>query len=84
MIEEQECNGCRATGVALTEYRKQWPFRTEETKLLCDLCASTMVGKLNDFSHLRENPDLVEIQRQINYVGNEILKAISRLSAERG
>lgn len=82
-MDERECDGCGSTTAALTEYRKEWPLRSEEMKPLCDLCASTKVGQLNDYAHLRDNPELVEIQRQINYVGNVILAEIAKLRASR-
>jgi hypothetical protein len=78
MIDEPECDGCRSQGVELKEYRKAGFPRSDEMKPLCELCAGTRVGQINDYPHLRENSDLVEIQRQINYVANEILKELRK------
>jgi hypothetical protein len=84
MHDPPECSACRSEGVPLAEYRRGWERgRPEEKKLLCLLCAGTRVGQIDDYRHLRENSDLVEIQRQINYVGNTILKAIEEQGVTR-
>lgn len=79
-MDERSCAACRTNEAvaALQEYRRAHTYRNE-MKLLCDLCASTQVGKIDDYRHLREHPDMVEMQRQINYVGNRILDAIAKI-----
>lgn len=77
--DEQECSACGYPAKELKEYRNQNIIgpHANEKKLLCELCARTMLGTYTDYPDQHKGPEL-SVMRQITFVANAILDALER------
>jgi len=73
--EEKMCDCCKASDVELEDYSPPFHKKDADRDLLCALCATSYVG--NEWQHRPYDED-VRTRAHINWVGNEILKAISK------
>ncbi len=71
-----ECSCCESENVKVNEFSPSVVSKTEQTRLLCNLCASTMTSTLSDST--RGEMSHVEIMKTICFVGNEVIKQIRR------
>lgn len=76
MEKPLECDCCDSSGVKLEVYRGSPLPGHRNWKVLCGICAATMVGNYSDYPTQHDN-DLLVIMKMIAYVGNEVLKAIA-------
>jgi ribosomal protein L37AE/L43A len=76
-----ECESCNFETSALKDYRKG--IRRDESKWLCELCASTHAGSALEYTRQYEGQRV--ILQTICYVGNLILSRLPPSpSGERG
>lgn len=84
-MDVPKCECCGADGIPLKVYGRDNPFNGrpfEPWKLLCGLCAKTMVGVYYDNPQVHAH-DMLAIMRQVSFVGNEILKVICRKGGDK-
>lgn len=83
LLHEKDCESCCAEGVPLAEFeRRQAPVNSGATKYICEVCASTNIGTITDYTKQYEL-DTIELARVIGNVTNLLLKEIRELKERR-
>jgi hypothetical protein len=79
VVEQQlECHCCQARCAPLTKYPIRDLGRDVGVKLLCELCANSMIGMYADYPK-QHDADALAIMKQSSFLANKILHRLACL-----